>query len=304
MTHRFFFAKIGPSNSYANTYLHGKGELGRPAIPIYFNCSFDNEQDFLASNCAKEQEALFFECGRELSDKIVVVIHEGSVWLLQPCGGVDFHKSTVGYQDKGGFVKLLPVELVRRLPLAGVPQVLASIGANRNYSSGSFREITGIGNVRAIRSVLGLGNDPPEKVGLQAALECLSSVEFETLVAKLLEEAGLFVPAYRGGMMPDADLFVYNKSTKEVLRLGEVSVESGQRLSIQVKLKTNARRPPKGIDLLACCEFVKGPGLLGVEWLGAALARSPVTLRWLRLSLDWLPEKFLASALELVPPSA
>jgi hypothetical protein len=175
--------------------LNGQGEIGRPAIPIYFDCSFDNERDFLNSNCALEQGVWFLECGREPDGKIIVVAHEGDVWLLRPSGKVEFVKSTVGYKEEGGFVKLLPVEILKRVSLADVPHVLASIGANRYYSSGCSREISGIGNIRAIQSVLGLEIARPTVPGLQAVLECLSSVELETLVARLFEEAGLFVPA-------------------------------------------------------------------------------------------------------------
>jgi hypothetical protein len=295
--YRFFFAKIGRSNGYANVYLTGQGEIGRPAIPIYFDCSFTTERDFLDSNCALEQGVWFFECGREPDGKIIVVAHENTVWLLRPSGRVEFVKSTVGYKEEGGFVKLLPVELAKRIPLADVPHILASIGANRYYSSGCFREISSIGNIRAIQSVLGLEISQPTVPGAQAALECLSSVELETLVARLFEEAGLFVPAYRGGMMPGADLFAYNRSTVAVV-LGGLTVEAGCRRSIQVKLKTGARKPPPGVDMMVCCEAIEAPGVLGIDWLAAALASSPTTLHWLRQSLDWLPQGFLASTLE------
>ena len=289
---RFFYAKIGRANALAGIYLNGGGEIRRPAIPIYFDCAFDNERAFLTSGCAREQGELFFECGRNPIGKFIVVIHAGEVWIVAPCGQVQFVKSMLGYKEESGFVKLLPVAVTRRARTADVPQVLASIGANRYYSSGTFREICGPGNVLAIKSVLGLPIETPDDPSVIHAVQCLSSVEFETLVARLLEERGFFVPAYRGGMMPGADLFAYNKST-DVLSAGELVVQPGQRISIQVKLRESGLRQPFGVDVMICAEQNVSPPTLGSDWLRAVLRDAPKTLSWLKSSLDWLPESFL-----------
>lgn len=293
-TTSFFYAKIGPANAYAETYLRGNGEIDVPAIPIYFDCDLDNERSFLESNCAKEQGKYFFECGRSPEGKFIVVVYAGEVWILAPSGPVQFARSTVGYRDNAGFVKLLPIQIEKRISLAEVPHVLASIGANRYYSSGTFRKITGIGNILAIKSLLGMAMDVPPDLTVLDAVSCLSSVEFETLIAKILEEQDLFVPAYRGGVMAGADLFAYNKSQRAI-SVGGLCLQPGRRLSIQVKLRTDSLLPPSGIDLLICGEKVEGPKRLGMGWLGAAIKSSRKSREWLRSSLDWLPSDFLSA---------
>ncbi|MEA9418123.1 hypothetical protein VCX22_11590 [Aeromonas caviae] len=92
---KFIFAKIGAGNSLAGRYLSGNSEVNFPAVPIYFDCNCDNEEQFLKDGGAKEQGELFFECGRHPDDKYIVVIHEGNVHILRPSGSVQFKKSSV-----------------------------------------------------------------------------------------------------------------------------------------------------------------------------------------------------------------
>ena len=132
---KFIFAKIGSGNSLAGRYLSGNSEVNFPAVPIYFDCNYDNEEQFLKDGGAKGQGELFFECGRHPDEKYIVVIHEGNVHILRPSGSVQFKKSSV-LEDKDGYVKLLPVEILKKMPISEVPVILASIGANRYYSSG------------------------------------------------------------------------------------------------------------------------------------------------------------------------
>lgn len=212
---RYYFAKIDIGNCLANIYLNGNGEINSPAIPIYYETDQDNETDFLKNGGAKEQGRLFFDCGHNPTDKIIIVIYDGKVNLLEPTGQVVFKKSTVR-PNTSGFVKLLPVKLIRTVLVTDVPLVLAGIGANRNYSSGTFREISGNGNILAIKSILGQPVAYPANPSVLNIIECLSSVELETLVAKLFEEAGCFVPAYLGGTMQGADLFIRNATSNEM----------------------------------------------------------------------------------------
>jgi len=298
---KFYFAKIGKGNSYADFYLLGQSqgeiasEIDTPAIPIYFNSEEDNEDDFLKNmeRRAKIQGESFFECGRSNDGRFIVVIHKGFVYILRPKGSVIFEKSKVRSDKK--YVKLLPVEILKNVPLPEVPTVLASIGANRHYSSGTFREISkssNPGNIRAIRSVLGQDIDLPKNPCITHAIECLSSVEFETLIAKAFEEAGCFVPAYRGGTMQGADLFAYNKSKSDI-SLGRLVIKAGERISIQIKLRADKKAPPPGIDILVACNVEELPNTFGKQWLNDIMVDTPHTIGWLKSSLDWLPPSFI-----------
>ena len=275
----------------ARRYLRGESEVNYPAVPIYFTCEHDSEEKFLRDGGSKRQGELFFECGRNRDGKYIVVIHEAIVYILQPVGEVNFEKSTV-HEGKVGFVKLLPVEILKTIPISYVPAILASIGANRYYSSGTFREISDAGNIRAIQAALGQTINTPTDSSIIHAIECLSSVEFETLVAKIFEEAGFFVPAYRGGTLPGADLFAYNKSATAI-SIGHLSIDAGARRSIQVKLRANANLPPPGIDYLVACNVQESLNVLGAEWLESALRQSPKAKAWLIASLDWVPPTYI-----------
>src|SRR5207247_1188083 len=113
------------------------------------------------------------------------------------------------------------------LHLKDVPPVLAGINANAWLSRGTYREMTNWGNIKAVERALGHPLPPEhlkkENCGVPQLLECLSSVELETLVAKLFEAAGCFVPAYRGGCIQYVDLFAHN-DTPHSITLEKLSI--------------------------------------------------------------------------------
>ena len=72
------------------------------------------------------------------------------------------------------------------------------------------------GNIKALEYIL---KDKKEKVSVNSFseyLECLSPIEFETLIAKLKEEEGYYVPAYKGGMLKDYDLICKKNGQQEM----------------------------------------------------------------------------------------
>ena len=289
---QFVYAKIDTANRSADRYLKGDCEIGIPCVPIYFDGSADNEADFLLSGGAKKQGQLFFECGRNPTGKYIVVIYSGEVVLLEPSGPIRFAKSQVqpGYD---GNVKLLPVREIIRQPVKDVPEILAGINANRYYSSGTFREISDNGNRTALQCLL---DKSKVRIPIQCtainALECLSSVELETLVAKVFEELGCFVPAYRGGIIKDIDLFIHNKGSNELSLCG-IALLPKSRYAVQVKLRTDLKRPPHGVDYLITGAEVSAPSVFGASWFSSAIKCSPTTRNWLFTSLTWLPDAYL-----------
>jgi hypothetical protein len=293
---QFIYAKIDTANRSAARYLTGNGEIGSPCVPIYFDGSADNEEEFLSRGGARKQGQLFFECGRHPANKFIVVIYGGEVVVLEPAGPIQFVKSEVqpGYD---GFVKLLPVREVLREPVKDVPVILAGINANRYYSSGTFREISDNGNKTALQCILDKSKvQLPHPCTAIHALECLSSVELETLAAKLFEELGCFVPAYRGGMIKDVDIFVHNNSNVDLSLCGITLLpKSRYTLQVKLKLRANIKTTPNGVDYLITGSEVSDPSILGASWLSAAIKFSPVTRDWLFTSLSWLPDEYLHS---------
>ena len=187
---RFAYAKIGTGNSEIDEYILHNGDA---FIPIYFDCSYKNREDFLERGKAKEQGKLFFEFGDTPKEKCVVVAARGLFHLFKPTGPVIFsNKGNADESDR--WVKLLPVSL--------------------------------------IKSWLGAANSTSSKRTLAETLSLLGSVELETLIARIFDEHHFFVPAHHGGTMQDADLFAHN-DTSETIKLSNLIVPGRSSISIK-----------------------------------------------------------------------
>jgi len=123
-------------------------------------------------------------------------------------------------------------------------------------------------------------------------LECLGSVELETLVAKVFEAAGCFVPAYRGGCIQDVDLFAHNYRAVDI-ELDGLVVPAGERISIQVKGTSRLNACPDGVGCLIALDAPQSPRCFGENWLFTRAAYFPEVAEWLKLSLSWLPQNFV-----------
>jgi hypothetical protein len=134
----------------------------------------------------------------------------------------------------------------------------------------------------------------PEEYNPARLLECLSSVELETLVAKTFEAAGCFVPAYRGGYVRDVDLFAFNDQIAEI-KLDGLSIPPQSGISIQVKGRTKMKDCPESVDCLIGFSVSKSPKCFDEEWLLNQVKSFPSVVDWLRRSLNWLPSKFVTS---------
>lgn len=291
----YFYLKLGRGNELLGKWLSGK----HPAAPIYFD-NLD-EKDYASGKGDKEPREFVRRGEPELHDKtLMVVVHSGSVWILRPAGRVKFLESEPDENGNPHTPKVMPVEVLKQcVPCKDVPPVLAGIGANQFFARGTFRRVNDWGNFKAIDSVLGrVGKGEHwdlKQNGPDQLLECLNSTEMETLVAKLLEAKGCFVPAHRGGVMKDIDLFAHNDGA-ETIKVGPVSIPALKKknnISVQVKRWADGMECPAGVDLLVGIG-VKGPRTLNAEQLLALVHECPPVERWLRRSLSWLPESLLA----------
>lgn len=230
----------------------------------------------------------------------MVVVGDGKAWFLKPAGEItECEPPSNATQSLDSLWKIMPVEILLSdsLELKDIPPVLAGINANAYLSRGTYREITHWGNIKAICSVLRkplpqehLQNESCDAVRL---LECLSSVELETLVAKVFEAAGCFVPAYRGGCVRDIDLFVHNDGFDEI-RLEDLMIPPQGGLSVQVKSWTSLKGCPETVDCLIGFRIPKALKCFDDEWLLRQVQSFPTVSQWLKRSLSWLPEEFLA----------
>ncbi len=293
---RFFYLKLGKGNSLAVSWLAGNNPLGRPAAVIFFGpCTIDDIRNGRTDSQAKN----FYESSlvEDQNKTVMVVIGQGQAWFLRSAGELIEHEDP---SDSENLWKIMPVEIISHKSLDQIPPVLAGINANTFLSQGTYREIKSWGNIKAIHCALGIDlpseHTKDENCDMRHLLECLGSVELETLVAKLFEAAGCFVPAYRGGCIQDVDLFAHNYRAVDI-ELDGLVVPAGERISIQVKGTSRLSACPDAVGCLIALGAPQSPRCFGENWLFRRVASFPEVAEWLKLSLSWLPQNFVERCL-------
>ena len=290
---RFFYLKLGKSNSHIG-WLSGDNPLKRPAAVIFFrHCTIE---DIRSGNC-DPQAKNFYESSlpEAMHQTIMVVVANGKAWFLKPAGQLIEYSSPT---DVVNLWKIMPVEVISSQRLTEVPLVLASINANTYLNTGTYREITNWGNIKAIHAAL---KWPLPEEHLKAAecravrlFECLSSTELETLVAKVFEAAGCFVPAYRGGYVKDVDLFAHNDRLTEI-DLNGLKIPPQGGVSIQVKGRTSLKKCPEAVDYLIGFSLSSSSNCFDENWLLDQVKAFPSMAKWVQRSLSWLPQDFITN---------
>lgn len=299
---KYYYLKIGKGNSLAEDWLAGRNPLKVPAAAVFFdNLSLEDYE----KGAGKQQPRRFVDRGKaENRDQTrMVVISKGTFYLLKPAGEVQFLFGDEIGKFHGFTVKAMPIEVLKRCPVQEIPLVLAEVASNRYYGSGTFREIKDVGNLMAIDWVEGrmpARGEPAQadhwklsRMGPGRALKCLGNVGLETLVAKSLEAAGCFVPAYRGGQVKAVDVFAYNDG-KGSIDWGPISLPAGGRIALQVKRQWKNGGCPEGADyVVAIGESDREAKVIGSEELFDLAMNQKTVTRWFLRSLDWLPPKVL-----------
>jgi hypothetical protein len=257
------------------------------------------------------------DCGPEAQRLVqFVTIDDGYVWVYRPIKKIK-EDDPIEFRRRKGKVledvidipKVIPVEHIRKVAIAEVPLVLSSMKVNQAFSRGTFREIDRdkkgayLGNIAAIQHVTGNWEETFEV----DPLDCLSSLEFETLIAKIFEECGCFVPAYKGGFLKDFDLIVkLDQNTNP--SIGNVHLKHGVPFCIQLKLRFDQSpeleqwiRSGDGshiaisldqdheLDSLFSDASIR-QCVKGRSWIREVLVKLLKTKKWLNQSLHWLPE--------------
>jgi hypothetical protein len=148
---------------------------------------------------------------------------EKNIYFYKQAGKLKVYARTPEKKYSDGIVKGFPIEIIKEVEIKNCPLVLASIKSSKYISLGTFKKLSAepyYGNILAIEYIL-TGQKQIVK-SYDKYLQCLSSMGFETLIAKMYEEQGYFVSSYRGGTTEKFDLFC-KKADKT--------------LSLQIKLK-------------------------------------------------------------------
>ena len=235
---------------------------------------------------------------------LIATVQDGFVWIYR-CTGIAENGSQLTIcggkgEDKPDLPKSFPIQLFDGFPkkISDVPPVLAGTKANTYIAQSTFRKLPNgsmLGNIAAIQATTGCWEDD-FKVD---PLDCLASVELETLIAKLFEANGCFVPAARGDVLPGVDLFVTPADKVELGRLNLLAPTGNNRstYSIQIKKKTRVndalndwlQRDDKHVLITLNDIDDQSIRHFGREWLREAINQTPAMSEWLMESLKWLP---------------
>jgi len=115
----------------------------------------------------------------------------------------------------------------------------------------------------------------------------------KTLIAKYLEEKGLFVPAYKGGFLRNYDLFCRNTGLADVV-LGEIVIKTGGSISVQIKLRLNNdhKNDLEKADLFFCINSdFEDRKVYDWRYLKSNIIQGGSVDRWLETSLEWVKIK-------------
>ena len=251
----------------------------------------------------------------ELGDDVYsVIVSDGKYWITKPSGDIyeqtasQFRNNRTNYDVKDeDIVKIAEVKIVSSGFLKDVPTILSNIGANLNLVLGTFREIDkkNIGNLLALDEIMrkeGIDSKREYDKTILTALRCLGANELETLIAKIFEESGLFVPSYVGGFMKDIDLFVYNDNEKPV-KVGDIEFEgnagktvTGKTVQIKSYLGHNNTKVPELIDIYFQLDgepINSHKFRLNHKWIEQVLPELNNTRNWLKRLLNWIPKDLL-----------
>ncbi len=311
MVMRYFFVKIGSGNSYAAPLLDD-WKLGTPAVAGFFRSvplqEIIDRVDDDSVRFSRQAIDLYRWSTGDL-DGYGVCVAAGFVWILRPSGPMyemerEEFEARVGPTIHSDDVpKIVPVHVLYRQRVTHVPGLVAQLTANRHLSSSTFKEISDdFGTVVSIEHVLfkaGIQDRypaiTPDKRDYYHLLQCLGGNELIVLIARILEENGLWVPAPTGGFVKNIDMIAYN-DTPHTIALDELAVPPRRyfragAITIQVRGVVQDTRPVRSpeIDYVVQINAEPGPGVLGCRWIESRLWNAPASRQWLERIVRWVP---------------
>lgn len=253
--------------------------------------SADVERFIELFNSNKSDDSIILSIGEDetSTDSLYIYQKDGPLEEITSLSVDKENYKTCNYVDNAiGF----KIKLLKKIKIVECPLVLATIKSNTRLTMGTFKSIEDpnnpeshmnsyFGNIKALEYIL---KGKKEKITVDSFaeyMECLSPIEFETLIAKLKEEEGYFVPAYKGGMLKDYDL---------------ICKKDGRQENIQIKLNlskdTYNKYKKKGLIIycVSKSEKIVDPTVTIYDWqdIEKLINKSPNTKKWLSQTLDWV----------------
>lgn len=241
--------------------------------------AFNEAKKFVEAFDSLNKEDIIFSIGNE------------DIYVFQQDGPLFEIKNDK--QHKNDVIKCFKIKFIKKEKLKNCPLVLASVKCGAFLGKGTFRKLGSegsyLGNIKALEHII---NGKTVFVdNYRDYLFCLSSLEFETLVAKHLEELGFFVPAYKGGFLKNYDLFCRNTGENDII-FNDEPIKPRETLSVQIKLtlKNKHLRESVPADCYFCINSeVEGKDIY--DWRYLEKNMPPKTKKWLETLLDWVKIK-------------
>ena len=262
-----------------------RGKIGTNPV------SADVEKFIELFNSTQNDDSIILSIGEDetSTDSLYIYQKDGPLEEITSLSVDKKNYKTCNYVDNAiGF----KIKLLKKIKVVECPLVLATIKSNTRLTMGTFKSIEDpnnpdshmnsyYGNIKALEYIL---HDKKEKVSVDSFaeyMECLSPIEFETLIAKLKEEEGYFVPAYKGGMLKDYDLICKRDSRQENIKI-----------KLNLSKDTYNKFSKKGLLIywVSKSEKIVDPTVTIYNWqdIEKQINKSPNTKKWLSQTLDWV----------------
>ncbi len=257
-------------------------------------------------------------------DVFIVTIDKGALLIFSPCDESwrqisDVDGVSLPVESKNKTVvnpKYYHVRLIAEIPLVQTPPILSSIKRNtaiRNtpaiatlYPAGKSLAVLGDDNYRenvlAVLSVLSQKVQKSKEIAEYVSetiahskflIRCLSDTQLETLVAKMFEDEGYHVSAYRGGSTADSEYVITPMKEIDQYLSQNVNHPSPTIRTVQVKRRLlDSKVKDLRADILVTGEVYRNKPKGDIEIVdGAALLsrlrQCEAAKKWLGRELTW-----------------
>lgn len=279
-----------------------------PYKPEQYIDAYDKKEKLEGLNKKQLHEAYNFIQLYKKDPEARLITIDKKIWIYKIIGQIKYESTDDIVQKKSDQTseKIVPkyynIEIINSCEINEAPYILATMKTNQAFSRDTFRRIDEKkygGNIAAIKSLIGELND--FKID---PLKTLSSVQLETLVAKIFEKNGAFIPAWRGGTLKDTDIIAkFEGNIPDNLLIKKIQEKN---INIQVKIKLNdennvndlkkfLKKPnnflitgdDEPIDKLK--DYVEDKKYLTSKWIKKQIYSYDEIKKWYEKCIEWLP---------------
>lgn len=280
-----------------------------PYKPEQYIDAYDKKEKLEGLNKKQLHEAYnFIQLYKKDPEARLITIDE-KIWIYKIIGQIKYESTDAIVQKKSDQIsekivsKYYDVEIIKTRD-EDVPYILESMKTNQAFSRNTFTMIDEKkygGNIAAIKFLIGELND--FKID---PLKTLSSVQLETLVAKIFEKNGAFIPAWRGGTLKDIDIIAkFDGNIPDNLLIKKIQ-EKDKDINIQVKIKLNDENNVNDLKkflekpntflitgddepIYKLKDYAEDKQYLTSKWIKKQIYSYDEIKKWYEKCIEWLP---------------